>query len=463
VNVFICWDGDHIGRQVGRAVLSDNVEEVRRVDQAINAGNELWRSFALRAGGSIIEIGGDEGRIEVSAEHLTGVPAIARQYGDTVGATVSVGVAVRMSESAKALLVAKLRGGNQTVVWDEGMQAEIDNATANPQTEKDKLSDEYLNKALDTAPGTATGGAGPAPSSAIQPPKQPKLAPIDPPEQTHAADDFESQLHDLAQKQGMQDDVDEAQGESNMDDVRNKVVETLMTVRQQLPLIQQLQQTAPEIYASIIGLVQGLIALGREVTGSDVGASAATAADATAPDDGTAPVDDDAGEPTAKAWKDVECKDCGKLRGYNPKCDGCQKHKALTGEHDCTGLGGPDECADIDCVHCAQKAELAPGKPVPVVVAPPPTPANAIPNVSGQNAPINRVGTNAHQGGGAEAGRKHIKLPVGTDLDGKVKIVHQNGSAGWKNVLAGMVSGFEDSPLFGANSFPVSSRQPGKS
>jgi hypothetical protein len=461
VNVFVCWDGDHIGRQVGRAVLSDNVEEVRRVDQAINAGNELWRSFALRCGGSVIEIGGDEGRVEITADHLPELPKIARQYADTVGATVSVGVAVRLSESAKALLVAKLRGGSRIVVWDDSMGAEIAAATATPQTEKDKLSDEYLNKALDTAPGKTTGGAGPAPASSAPPPKQPKIPP--PPDPSPTTDDFESQLHDLAQHQGMLDDVDSTNDESHMDDVRNKVVETLMTVRQQLPLIQQLQQAAPEIYASIIGLVQGLIALGREVTGSDVSGTASAAVEAAPADDSASAEDSGTGEPTAKSWKDVACKECGKFRGSNDECEACQKFKALTGDHDCTNVGGPDECADIDCPSCAHKAEPPPNKPAPVVTAQPPTPQNAIPTTSGQNSAVNRAGTNAHLGGGAQAGRAHIKLPPGSALDGKVKIQHLDGSAGWKNVLSGMISGFEDSPLFGANSFPVSSRQPGKS
>lgn len=434
--VFVCWDGDHIGRQVGRAVLSDNVEEVRRVDQAINAGNELWRSFALRCGGSVIEVGGDEGRISVTADHLTEVPAIARQYADTVGATVSVGIAVRLSESAKALLVAKLRGGNQTVVWDDSMQADIDAATAAPQTEKDKLSDEYLNKALDTAPGSTSGGAGPAPAGAIAPPKQPKIAPITPPEQTDAAGgpDFESMMHDAAQNQASQDDQDATDDSSHMDDVKNKVVETLMTVRQQLPLIQQLQSVAPEVYASIIGLVQGLIALGREVTGTDVDQAPPT--DDAPPDDSTP---DESG-PTAKSWKDVACEDCKGFLGANLDCKTCSEYAEK---------------------HKTKKDEPA-AKPIPPVVAPPPTPQNTVPQNSGQNSPTNRMGTNSHQGGGAQAGRAHIRLPAGTTLDGKVKIRHLDGSAGWRNMLSGMISGFEDSPLFGANSFPVSSRQPGK-
>jgi hypothetical protein len=145
MRLYVCWDGDHIGREVGRAVMTDDVVAVRRVDQAITAGNELWRSFALRSNGMVIEMGGDEGRIELGAEHLPDLPAVAEQYAQAVGATVSVGIGMKLSESAKALLVAKLRGGNQTVLWHPDMQPEL--AAAAPKTEAEKIGDEYLGKA----------------------------------------------------------------------------------------------------------------------------------------------------------------------------------------------------------------------------------------------------------------------------------------------------------------------------
>lgn len=312
MDAIICWDGDHIGRQVGRAVLADNVEEVRRVDQAINAGNDLWRSLALRCGGSIIEIGGDEGRIMMGAEHLSEMPAVARQYAETVGATVSVGVGMKLSDSAKALMVAKLRGGNQIVIWDPDMQREVDEASA-PKTERDKLSDEYLGKAQPAEfaatsgqhqtgqlaakdihtgfTGTSTGSKvkgtqgdheeGADAAKQIQDAQD--EAPADP-EQTHAADDFEDQLHDLAQQQGQQDQSDAQGQESHLDEVKNKLVETLTMVRQQLPIIQQLRATAPEIYDSIMALTQGLVDLGREVMGPGRAVEAGGQVDAAAAD-----------------------------------------------------------------------------------------------------------------------------------------------------------------------------------
>jgi hypothetical protein len=395
MRVFVSWDGDHIGREAGRARLQDDVAKVRQVDFAIKAGNDLWTALALRTGGETIEAGGDEGAIAIPAQSLSEVPTIQRQYAQVVGATCTVGVGMKMSESSRALMVGKLRGGNgQVVVWDETMQKELD--AVQPKSESDKIGEAYLGKA------DVEGGAGPAPAAPQKPEKQPHVQlpeapqPVDPVSQIHA---LEAQMHDMAQAQDAQDQQDQGDEESHLDEVRAQVAQTLMAVREQMPQIQQLQEAAPEIYASFMAVVQGLIALGREVAGVD---------DAAAPE------------------AEVSAQDPEALTPATP----------------------------------TEKAE--PSASAPRLMHPD-TPATTVPdNVLPQNPQNPRSGTAAHRGGGAQAGRAHIKLPVGTTLDGKIKIKHPDGRAGWKNMLAGMIAGFEASPLFGANSFPVSARQPGK-
>jgi hypothetical protein len=396
MNAMLCYvsfDGDKIGREAGRARLSDDVAKVRQVDFAIKAGNDLWTALALRCGGETIEAGGDEGAIAIPAQSLSEVPTIQRQYAQVVGATCTVGVGMRLSESSKALMVGKLRGGNgQVVVWDEDMQKELDAAA--PESESAKIGEAYLGKS------DVEGGAGPAPASPQQPEKQPHVQlpeppqPVDPVSQIHA---LEAQMHDMASAQDQQDQQDQAGEESHLDEVRAQVAQTLTSVRDQMPLIQQLQEAAPEVYASIMALVQGLIALGREVAGVDPEAADAVPGDVP-----------------------------------------------------------PDQVPATP----AQKAE--PSAAAPRLMHPD-TPDTTVPaNVLPQNTTNSRAGTAAHRGGGTTAGRAHIKLPVGSTMDGKIKIRHPDGAAGWKNMLAGMISGFEASPLFGANSFPVSARQPGK-
>lgn len=147
MRVIIAWDGDHIGREVGRASLADNVERLRQISQAIDQGNQIWKSWVEMSGGSIISFGGDEGRAEIPADKLEELPKIRVQYGDAVGSSVSVGVGVKLSEADKALMVSKFRGGDRITLYSEEIEAEIEKAQAKPQSEVDKLAEEYLNKA----------------------------------------------------------------------------------------------------------------------------------------------------------------------------------------------------------------------------------------------------------------------------------------------------------------------------
>ena len=104
MKVFVSFDGDHIGRMVGRASLADKPEEVSRIAQAIDRGNAIWRSWAESHGGQVINIGGDEGRLCVEADHLQELPKIRDQYSEAVGSTVSVGVGTKLSEADKSLM-----------------------------------------------------------------------------------------------------------------------------------------------------------------------------------------------------------------------------------------------------------------------------------------------------------------------------------------------------------------------
>jgi len=307
MDVYVCWDGDKIGRRVGRAVLRDDVGEVRQVDQAINAGNELWRSLALSVGGSVIEIGGDEGRIVIDASHLGKIPGIAENYSETVGATVSVGVGKKLSESAMALVIAKLRGGDQIVIWDQSMQAEYDEVANAPKSEREKISDEYLAKAANEThkgkgfeqkkgPKNKSAGGnidqlvmehntkkltGANAGFAVQHKpnfttlksgkpgdSQPGPDPAPPAQSTEQAStgsDFESQLHDAAQAQQSKDDDDQKQAGDNAEDLKKKLAQTLAKIKKQMPVLVQLQQTAPDAYQAVLDLVHGVILLGKEV------------------------------------------------------------------------------------------------------------------------------------------------------------------------------------------------------
>lgn len=65
MNVFVSGDGDSIGQLVGRMRLADDIVGVRKISQKIESGNEIFASWAINSGGSVISAGGDEWSIEI--------------------------------------------------------------------------------------------------------------------------------------------------------------------------------------------------------------------------------------------------------------------------------------------------------------------------------------------------------------------------------------------------------------
>jgi hypothetical protein len=399
MDVFVCWDGDKIGRRVGRAVLDNDVGEVRRVDQAINAGNELWRNLALNVGGNVVEVGGDEGRIIIDASHLGDMPGVAERYAETVGASVSVGVGTKLSESAKALVVAKLRGGNRICVWDPEMEPEYLAATK-PETEQNKIAKEYFDKAEPPKHAEETGHSavgthsahmtgenhGPGAGFSVQHkpgfsdikpsdegPAKPVDAPPNPLSQISlnapggaGGSNPEDDMHAAAQGQAQQDAQDSTNGMDDQEKLKKVVHDALQGVRKQLPAIQRLQATSPDAYKSILQLVQGVILMGKAI--------------------------------------------------MQPAGDGAQQ-------------GDPDP----------QYVQAALNKAGDIASAPP---------------------ANGEMGMSEESMEKD-DVPVGTVVDQKMKVQHSDGGTSWKSMESGMIASQDGgSQPDGANSHPTSSREP---
>lgn len=275
MKVFVSFDGDHIGRMVGRASLADKPEEVSKIAQAIDRGNQIWRSWAESHGGQVINIGGDEGRLSVEADHLAELPKIRDQYAEAVGSTVSVGVGMKLSEADKSLMAAKLQGGDRIQLFTEEVNEVLEELQEKPEGEK--LYDEYLDPdaGLKKAqPGMNQGSnAGFSGASHSQPAAP--AAPREGSEHSEAeaaravyangsgvtpAPDYEQLFHQAAS----QTPADEPQKPSGLqDDVRAQVVKVLQQVRGQAPKLEEMRQSNPELYASVKGLVEAMIALAR--------------------------------------------------------------------------------------------------------------------------------------------------------------------------------------------------------
>lgn len=272
LKVYVSWDGDAIGQRVGRATISDDVEEVRRVDQAIQAGNEIWRNWALAQGGSIVEIGGDEGRVEVPASALADLPQICETYKTAVDATVSVGLGRKLSESAKALMAAKLRGKNRVVLYDQSVEQTL--AEVKEKPEQQKIAEEYLNefKKADGAGKGVTHAAAPSRQHVDHEEGEVATAGDRKPIETETSADVRDHLaraHGAAAAQEKKDRAAAARQSGDLDALRSQVAASLQAMQQQLPVMAQLKSAYPSTYQAVVGLMQSVIKMGQEIQKAD--------------------------------------------------------------------------------------------------------------------------------------------------------------------------------------------------
>lgn len=276
-SVIISWDGDSIGQQVGRATLADDIEAVRRIDQAINRGNDVFKGWALSHGGSVVEAGGDEGRIEVPASALTELPRIREAYRTAVDATVSVGIGKTLSQSAKALLAAKLRGKDRVVVFNSDVEQEV--ASIQNKPEGQKLYEEYLSKAAEprtegSAQSTPRGGVSApqkqhprlqtAEHSQGEVARQQATPPTEPPKSPYV-----DAFHKFAAAQDQSDRAASIRQSEDFQKLKESVAGALTGLRQQLPVLAQLKSAYPDTYKAVVELVQSVVTLARGLQTSD--------------------------------------------------------------------------------------------------------------------------------------------------------------------------------------------------
>ena len=277
MKVFLCFDGDSISHRVSLARMADDAIEIARISQLINKGNDIFKSFAIENGGQVIQIGGDEGAIQIDAKCLELLEKIRDKYESVTNATVSVGIGKTISEAFKALIAAKLRGKNRSVLFDDDVNKEIAEAQKE-ESEQKKIVEEYLGKAndqkrMDIPRQFRSGNAGANTTArsykhefaqktdyghglAIRREQsKPKL------EHSKAKQTFTK----IADTNEQKDRAINSKKTSNLEEIKQKIGSALAAMHQQLPVLQQIKQGSPETYAAIVGLINGLVALGRQV------------------------------------------------------------------------------------------------------------------------------------------------------------------------------------------------------
>ncbi len=321
MEIYISYDGDSLGNKVGRLALNDKIPELKTLSRRIEAGNDIFVSWCLAHGGELIGAAGDEGRFIISSTALDDLPRKREEYASTVGATVSIGVGMSLSDSDKALLLAKIRGKDRILFWNSDMEQEWKDAISakfENKTEGQKIQEEYLTQKSELIKTQGPTPERPAQSAA--PPVQPDASPLNSPgpsSPSHSLaelppsppqDDSQDDASQLADILNESDDgennppedgpsaEDKMHAHAQMSEARKKskespqrkqlkegVVEILKQVQAQAPKIDQIKQQDPDLYQSIMGVIQSMVSMAEELVGGSEEKKEEVAKDETSP------------------------------------------------------------------------------------------------------------------------------------------------------------------------------------
>jgi len=143
----MAYDADSAGRKVGQAILNNSPEDLKEVSDRIQLGNEIIDRWAQKFGGIKYSSGGDQGLYAVPREALEELEQLRKDYEFATNLTVSVGIGSNLSEAGKSLLVAKFRGKNMVVHYDENIEKEVAAAAERAAQGKGSLEEARLAEA----------------------------------------------------------------------------------------------------------------------------------------------------------------------------------------------------------------------------------------------------------------------------------------------------------------------------
>lgn len=81
--------------------------------------------------------------------------------------------------------------------------------------------------------------------------------------------DYEEEFRQLADASEKKDNAQKAQKSQDYQALKQQVAQALAAIHEQLPQLGKIKQAAPDTYQAILGVVQGIIALGKEISNSE--------------------------------------------------------------------------------------------------------------------------------------------------------------------------------------------------
>lgn len=115
--VYVAIDGDDVGRRLEQLIARDIENDVVAFSFVVNEWIRKLSEYVQVHGGSVVFASGDSVLCRVPASASQALYGLTSDGDEEV--TFSCGVGHTMSEAMMALKLAKARGRNQLVIWDE--------------------------------------------------------------------------------------------------------------------------------------------------------------------------------------------------------------------------------------------------------------------------------------------------------------------------------------------------------
>ena len=147
---YVAIDADNVGESVGNAVLNNDTETLSSISEGINASVHIFSQWAEHNGGKVISNGSDEAIVQVPVSSIKDLEQLKAQYQEKSGFAVSIGIGETISESAKALIYAKMNGKDQIMDYSPEMeQAMKQSISGELQESTESVGDQIPEESLE--------------------------------------------------------------------------------------------------------------------------------------------------------------------------------------------------------------------------------------------------------------------------------------------------------------------------
>lgn len=220
--VYISFQCDYTYQRVKMATAANEPNEVRRIHQAMDLANEIWKSWVLVCGGEVIGLDAGKGCFCINTDHIEELNEKLAQYSDAINDDVSMGVGLSIDDAEKALEASlKHKGQDKITFYSPDVEEEL-------QEPEESAELDFLTK---------------------------------------AEHPLQNQFSNIIKEQEEAESAKRATEElsSNRSKTKAQVVQILQSVKNNAKELETLKQDAPHLYQSIQSLIQALIMVGREL------------------------------------------------------------------------------------------------------------------------------------------------------------------------------------------------------